>query len=164
MDQAVRRRVVLEERLLSGRRIRYETPDDGHEHDGTLRSLERGVEVFHAEHIASFVVPQWINPRGHYVYMVWGDNVVEEDGLEQDWLYVGVSSKILYRLAQHSLESAWWIYADHIDIFQYAERYAAAEMEKWAIKQFGPLYNDHYNGGVVTPARRARQRKAELAT
>lgn len=127
------------------RRVTYEVPSHVHDDTPGLVTYERSVEVFHCDHVARFDVPKWLNPRGHFVYMVWGENVVEENGEDRDILYIGMTGRILMRLAQHANDSEWWHYADHIDVFQYATRQAALEVEQWMITRYGPLYNVHYS-------------------
>lgn len=147
VDQAVRKPRTSWIEYQMGRKVKYEIPDlNGHTDHG-LRDYDRGVEVYHTDHVAKIAIPQWINPTGHYVYIVWGAD--DEDAEALEVLYVGLTSKLFYRIAQHSTDSMWWFEAHHIDVYQYATRVAAAEVEQFCINQFGPLYNRNYNNGVA---------------
>lgn len=143
MDQAVRKRRVVGVRDTMTRHITYEVPDRVHD-GGALLTEPPGVEVYHVGHAARFFVPQWLAPRGHFVYMVWGVNDVERNGEDYDVLYIGMSSKVMSRLGQHATDSPWWHYAEHVDIYEYETREAAAAVEEWLIASYGPLYNVQY--------------------
>jgi hypothetical protein len=103
----------------------------------------RGVPVLDGSHVSRWDVPDWIDPRGHYAYTAWSRAHPEEA------LYVGVSSRILTRLAEHAAGSAWWGEADHIDLRAFASRADAKAAEADGIRRFDPHYNSVRPGDAV---------------
>jgi excinuclease UvrABC nuclease subunit len=91
--------------------------------------------IHSSDHAQRWDMPDWIDPRGHYVYVAWDFSDPDEV------LYVGMSSKVVSRLAQHSTDSLWWIEASHVDLHECPSRKAAEEMEAAMIERLDPHYN-----------------------
>lgn len=62
-------------------------------------------------------------------------------------LYVGISLNALLRLAQHQAASAWFLEITRVEIELFADRSAALEAEKRAIRDERPKYNITHSMG-----------------
>lgn len=62
-------------------------------------------------------------------------------GTRGELLYVGISQSWTHRLRSHAKGSAWWMYVNHVEIQEFADRASAFAMESWAISHETPLAN-----------------------
>lgn len=84
-----------------------------------------------------------------------GDVVYRVYDEDDELLYVGMSSRVYYRLRSHESTQWWWGLAATVSIRRYSDRQAARSAEIWAIRTERPVFN-------IAGKHRTDWRKAQL--
>src|SRR5918992_405731 len=90
----------------------------------------------------------------HHVYRCF-------DG-EDRLLYVGLSSKVRYRLRDHSRNTPWWGDVARINLTRFDSAFDASRAEAIAITDENPLHNRTKTPGWLSRERARAQAKEDL--
>ena len=79
---------------------------------------------------------------------------------DNELLYVGISARVLGRIAEHKESKDWFIETARVDIVWFATKEEVIAAEAYAIKSEYPLYNKHLNdrNGSAKPRKKLRKR------
>lgn len=79
---------------------------------------------------------------------------------DNELLYVGMSARVLGRIAEHKESKDWFRETARVDIVWFATKEEVVGAEAYAIKSEHPLYNKHLNDnyGSAKPRKKLRKR------